>query len=125
MALIETYTSTQTAADANAASIPTLVTHGVALRDRSTGIRVTLSAESTRTLSGAGTLQAYYWNPSLSRWCRNPDLDITVAAAHASVRDVTFPDTAIFVPGGRLFYIANTVTVSAGTTVVLTVEVYR
>ncbi len=125
MAMIETYTSTQTANDANAASIPTLVTHGVNITDRSTGIRVTLSAESTRTLSGAGTLKAYCWNGTLLRWCRNAALDITLSSSHASVRDQTFPDMETFVGGGRLFYLADTVTVSAGTTVVLTIEVFR
>jgi hypothetical protein len=103
---------------------PTLATEGILLGGRETGLRVVLSAEDTRTLSGAGTLRCYYYDNTLAAWIRNPDLDISITASHASVRRVAFPDQAIFVPNGRILYAADSVTVSAGTTVDVQIVVY-
>jgi hypothetical protein len=104
---------------------PTLSSEGALLGGRETGIRVVLSAESTRTLSGAGTLRCYYYDNNLSAWIRNPDLDIALAAAHSGVRRVAFPDQAVFVPDGRILYAADAVTVSAGTTVDVQIVVFK
>jgi hypothetical protein len=104
---------------------PTLATEGVALTGRETGCRVVLSAAATRTLSGGGSLKCWYYDNSIGEWIRNPDLDITLSASHASVRRIAFPDQAIFVPNGRLLYAASGITVSAGTTCDVQIVVFR
>jgi hypothetical protein len=98
---------------------PTLVTQGMVL-DGITGYRVTVCAASGQTLSGAGALNAYYWNPVVSAWARVPALDIAVGAS--SVRCEGFGDLQTFVARGRVFYAATGVTVSSGTTVTVYIE---
>lgn len=83
----------------------------------SRGFRVSVCADSGQTLSGAGTLKAWWYHPSALVWMRNPSLDLTVSAS--SVRCQVFPDQRItaFI-GGRIIYAASAVTVSSGTVTV-------
>jgi hypothetical protein len=100
---------------------PTLVSEGLSLV-RCKGFRVYVQAEATRTLSGAGALRAYLWNGS--GWIRNTELDIELSADQAGIRTAVFPDQEVVVPRGRVLYAADGVTVSAGTTVTVTIEAF-
>lgn len=104
-------------------SAPTLATQGASLINGA-GLRLGVSAPSGQTLSGAGSIAIYLYNPSLAAWVRNPDLDLAITAAHAGVRRVTFPDQPIAVPLGRVLGVPVGVTVSGGTTVDVTHEVF-
>jgi hypothetical protein len=102
---------------ASGGSAPTLVTDGLNLY-QVRGFRVMVCAEATRTLSGAGSLQAYYYHPTSGLWMRNPSLDLSVTAS--SVRCQVFPDQRVAAVGsGRVFYNTASVTVSAGTNVTI------
>lgn len=79
------------------------------------GFRVSVCAEATRTLSGAGNLRAYLLDERSGEVQRNPALDLAVSAS--SVKCMVFPDMETMVATGRLIYAADSVTVSAGTTV--------
>lgn len=111
--------ATQTANDASA-NVPDQASDGVSLVGVS-GWRVILSADDTRTLSGAGTLKVWLYSAELGRWVYNPQLDFPVETS--GVRDLVFPDQVVTVPGGRLYVEADTVTVSAGALTV-TVETW-
>jgi hypothetical protein len=118
----ESVTSNQTAASG---LVPTLITQGLNLAD-CVGFRVILSAESGKTLSGAGSIQIYCYDSTLAEWVRNPDLDLTVTSSHASVRRVAFPDQAVFVPWGRVYGVPVGITQSGGgTTVDIALVAYR
>ncbi len=93
---------------------PTLVTEGLNLRGV-VGFRVTVCANATRTLSGAGSLRAYVWDNNLLRWIRNPGIDLSVSSS--AMRCMAFPDVETVAASGRVLYAADGVTVSAGTTV--------
>lgn len=90
------------------------------------GAWVSLCAASGQTLSGAGSLNAYYYDPGAALWMRDPDLDLAVSVtatscAGAACRCQVWPDFAV--PGnkpGYVLFATNAVTVSAGT---LTVRV--
>jgi len=118
--------STQTAADAT----PTLPTSSDAAISSTTslnlwnvmGYRVVVCAESGQTLSGSGTLDAYVWDHSLGLWIPNNDLNLTVDEAVA--RCQAFPDGETRARVGRVMYIANNVTVSGGTNVVVSIIGY-
>lgn len=98
---------------------PTLVTQGISLAGAK-GLRVIVSADATRTLSGAGTLRFHYWDTALARWVYNPELDVDMAfIAAATFRDVVLADRAVYVPAGRVFVECVSVTVSAGALTVL------
>lgn len=93
------------------------------------GYRVTLCATSGNTLSGAGTLHAYYFSvPAGGLWTRNPGLDLPVtvtatSCAGAACRCQTFPDLeAQSKIKGRVKWATSAVTVSGGTTVDVNVE---
>jgi hypothetical protein len=88
---------------------PTLATEGMNL-DAVKGFSVVVSADNTRTLSGAGALRAYTYDGT--RWARCPDLDLTTATA--SVRDLSFAGFTVTAPRGRIAYVPDGVTVSAG-----------
>lgn len=93
-------------------SAPTLATDGQPLKDLD-AITVMVAADATRTLSGAGTLQCYVYDPSVALWARAPGLDF--ACSTASVRTLSFQ--AVEVIGGRngrVVWIPNGVTISAG-----------
>jgi hypothetical protein len=82
------------------------------------GFRVCVAAASAQTLSGAGTLDAYLYDYNTARWAINPGLALTQSTS--GVRDRCFPDQRVSVPTGRVLYAANGITVSGGTTVVVT-----
>lgn len=81
------------------------------------GFRISVCAEATRTLSGAGTLQAYLLDEHTGLVQRNNDLDLSVDAS--GVRCQAFPDFGVHGSRaeGRVIFAANGVTVSGGSTV--------
>ena len=84
------------------------------------GFRVSVCAESTRTLTG-GTLLAWVYNPEVSLWMRNPDLDLVVT--NVAKRCRAFPDQRVSAKqGARVLYATSSVTVSAGTTVTVRID---
>lgn len=101
-------------------AVPTAATEGVTLISAK-GYRVLLCAEATRTLT-AGTLRAYYFDPVTAVWMRNPTLDLTISTS--GVRCQSFPDVQTHVRRGRVLYATDSVTVSAGTTVSLRIDVW-
>lgn len=97
------------------------------------GYRVTICAANGNTLSGAGTIPVYYFPDaagSLGKWSRNPGLDETIAVGATSCNGSpcqceTFADHAAAVPGGFIYLAPNGITLSAGTTVTVSVEVVQ
>lgn len=101
---------------------PTLSTQGMPLRrgkERAQGFRVTATADSGQTITG-GALRCYFFGQVTSRWARCPDFDITLATGG---RDAVSVDFEPLVGYGRIHYVPDAVTVSGGTTVVVTLEV--
>jgi hypothetical protein len=93
-------------------SAPSGATDGQPLRDLD-AITVVVSVAETRTLSGAGTLQCYLYDPSIARWARVPSLDLSVSTA--SVRDLAFPAMSVIgARNGRVKWVPASVTFSAG-----------
>lgn len=90
---------------------PTLATQGLNGADL-TGYQVTVAADDTRTLSGAGTLLCYVYDADVGAWARVPDMDITVGTG--SVQYLAFPGVWLAAPRGRIAYVPSSVTVSAG-----------
>jgi hypothetical protein len=103
-------------------------TDGASLRSAS-GWDVYVEADSGQTLSGTGTLQAFWFSDNQQRWMRAPDFDITVPASAASNRGyyalAGSPGKGIpvLVQGGRIGYAPNGVTVSSGG-VTIYIDVY-
>jgi hypothetical protein len=97
---------------------PTLATEGQALKDLSS-VTVIVEANTSQTLSGAGSLLAYIYDASPgapAAWVRMPAMDLSVSTS--GVQRMAFP--AVTVTGARnarLLYAASGVTVSSGTTV--------
>lgn len=91
-----------------------------------TGAYVSLCAANGQTLSGAGTLDAYYYDLGAALWMRDPDLDLTVSVTGtscggAACRCQIWPDFDVAaVKGGYVLFATTGITVSAGT---LTVRV--
>lgn len=77
-------------------------------------VTVTISADSGATLSGAGTVDAYYYDPEIGRYASDTALTFTVAAGASGKRDWTLGTVIVDNPRGRLMYACNGVTVSAG-----------
>lgn len=76
---------------------------------------IVVSADSTRTLSGAGTLQCYLYDAiggAPARWIRYPAADLSVTSS--AVRDMAFPPVMLRAPRGRMAWVPSGVTVSAG-----------
>lgn len=97
---------------------PTSSVSGVSLK-RGEAFEVTLSANSGQTVS-AGHLRAWRketWG-SVTRWVRVPLLDLEVAFAdgEAARQDIGFPQFQVVGPGDYLYYTADGVTTSGGTT---------
>jgi hypothetical protein len=90
---------------------------GIAL-GHAQSMNVSIEADASQTLSGAGTLEAWFQEPQTSAWCRAKDFDITTNVS--AVRRATFigPSAGIGVPviyrGGRFVWVPNGVTVSSG-----------
>lgn len=96
-------------------SAPTLATEGVSL-EFVKNWRVIVSADSGQTLAGAGTLQAYHYNPTTG-WARNPDLDLTISVTASTYRSQVFSDVLVGPPMGRLRYVPSGITLSSGSNV--------
>lgn len=103
-------------------------TDGASLRSAS-GWDVYVEADSGQTLSGAGTLQAYWYSDNQARWMRAPDFDITIPAGAASNRGY-YPlagspgkGIPVIVQSGRIGYAPSGVTVSSGG-VTIYIDVY-
>ncbi len=79
-----------------------------------------MCAQSGATLTG-GFLDTYYMNPMSELWGTNPSLVMTVVSGQ---RCQTFPDIWVGVAGGRFLPAARAVTVSAGTTVTVTINAF-
>jgi hypothetical protein len=88
------------------------------------GYHVVVEADSGQTLSGAGSLRAYVWNPFSGVWGRTPNLDL--ATTTAGVRGLALGNLAVFAPRGRIAFVPNGVTFSAGgLTVYINVSFYE
>lgn len=90
-----------------------LPTDGLAL------VTVFCSVASGVTLSGAGSLLAYEYSPTLARWARNPGADFTISTSGVRDLEAGVVTVAPFRPSGsasptRLKYIPSGVTFSAG-----------
>lgn len=112
---------TQTAA---ARAAPTLSTEGAAVRE-GVSIMVELDAGSGKTLSGAGALDVYLydkWDGTNFAWAKFPARQLLVPAGCASNRHCVIEALTLDGPrlGQRVLFAANGVTVSSGTTVVVT-----
>jgi hypothetical protein len=87
------------------------------------GYRVRICANSGQTLSGAGTMQAYWLSNRGSEVSRNLELDKSVnvtatSCQGAACRCMTWGDFQVAVgAGGRVIHATNGVTVSGGTDV--------
>lgn len=92
---------------------PSASTEGVPLSSAKS-YRVVVSAQVGQTLSGAGSLQAYFFSPNTG-WARDPDLDLTLSVS--GFRSQAFSDVLVGPPMGRMRYVGNGVTVSSGTAV--------
>jgi hypothetical protein len=83
-----------------------------------TSCTVTVEADNTRTLSGAGTLDLWSYDYDIGAWLpvyTAAGVRVQLAVTASSVRRATY-ETVQF-PGnqhGRFMYIPNSVTVSAG-----------
>jgi hypothetical protein len=98
------------------AAAPSAATDGIPLTGLK-AVQVIVSANATRTLSGAGNLRVYIYDPTVARWVRVPALDLAVSTS--GVRDLAFEAFAVSGErsGARLAVIPDSVTVSAGTDV--------
>lgn len=101
-------------------------TKGVSLLlNRISGFRVMLAAEAGATLSGGGNLRCWMLDAATGNVCRNPGLDLAIPAAIAGVRFLVFPDQLVVVnDGSRLMYANDTVTASAGTNAVVSINAW-
>ena len=88
------------------------------------GARVTLCPTAGQTLTGAGTLRAYYWHSSVATWMRNPDLDLSVGSATTTANPCrVWPDWTTSVRGGGFILSASDgIGVSGGSAVVVRVD---
>lgn len=95
-------------------SAPTAASEGMSLGGVR-GFRVSVCAQVGQTLSGTGTLLAYWYDSVAALWMRNPALDWSVTAT--GVRCQVFPDQRVVAASaGRVFYATSALTVSGGTT---------
>ena len=76
------------------------------------GYFVSVEADSGQTLSGAGSLLCYLWNPLSGVWDRTPDLDLSVTSS--AVRGMGFIGGQVVSGRGRIAYVPSGVTVSSG-----------
>lgn len=89
---------------------PTTIADGMDLSGV-VGFRVILSADSGQTLSGTGSVGFWVWSPGLARWCRDTQLDYSVAE---TTRDGCSPDFLAKVSYGRVLPAPIGVGVSSG-----------
>ncbi len=76
------------------------------------GWQVIVEADSGQTLSGAGALTAWQWNPESGVVDRAPYLDL--AAPTAGVRGQVYAAVERLGQRGRVFYVPTGITVSLG-----------
>jgi hypothetical protein len=103
-------------------SAPTLATEGMPLINVS-AVAVVAAADSGQTLSGAGALHVYVYDPGVGAWARCQDCG-EPAVTLSSVRYQAFaPFQALVKRGGRIALVPVGVTVSSGgVTIYLTGE---
>lgn len=77
-------------------------------------ITLVISAASGKTLSGAGTMQAYLYDNTLARWVRLPSADFTVDST--GVQDEAFAPVTVETPrpNGRILWVPVGVTFNSG-----------
>jgi len=97
---------------------PTAITQGTNLRGIA-GYQIVLCAATGNTLSGAGTLQADYWDEAIAEWMPAPAFDYALSARNAGKRCAVFPNVAQAVSYGRIRFTPKGITVSGGTTVTI------
>lgn len=110
------YTATFGTTSPVTGSAPTDAADGLPTADLSQ-VTVALSAASTKTLSGAGSLQCYEYALPLARWIRVPSADISITTS--GVRDV---EAGVFVVArfkvaqgsNRVIWIPSGVTFNSG-----------
>lgn len=117
----QSQTLTQAAPSATCTGASTSATCGLDLATlKGYRVCVQVAIPASQTLSGAGSLQAYYYDYDLAAWARSDtSLDFTVSAS--GVAQACSPDYAVLAQKGRVYYAATGVTVSAGTTVTVSV----
>jgi hypothetical protein len=75
------------------------------------GLSITVCSATGTTLSGAGTITFYGYDPATPEWAFIPDLTQSVTA---TTRCQTFLGLQVATPRGRLMAVATGVTFSAG-----------
>lgn len=108
---------TDTLTEALTRAAPTLSTEGEPLNGDAGAVysyRLTLCAPAGQTLSGAGTIDLWYYNTATA-WSIDPGLVLT--ASVSGKRCQTFPDVPVGPPTGRFLAAPNGITTSSGTTV--------
>lgn len=90
-------------------------------------VRVSVLANSGQTLSGGGTLDCWIYDDAQTFWFRLPELDLQVnwpgPGSTTVRRGRMFP--GIRIPprlGGRVLWVANGITVSGGTDVLVRID---
>lgn len=92
-------------------SAPTLATDGQPLADLD-AVSVQISAATGVTLSGAGSLQCYVYDPSVALWARMPTFDLSVTG---TTRTQAFQALEVIAPrNARIKWVPSAVTFSAG-----------
>lgn len=93
-------------------SAPTLATDGQPMEDLD-ALTVLVAVATGITLSGAGSLLCYTYDPSVALWTRYPQGDLSVSTA--SVRTLMFePFDVIGARAARVKWVPSGVTFSAG-----------
>jgi hypothetical protein len=126
-------TETFTVANSLATNVAALLaTSGVDITNAK-GVTGVLAAESTRTLTG-GALRAYAYMPTVANndgsvntysWVPYNAADITPVTSTVADRYFPFGDSAALTGVGRIVWLPDAITVSAGTTVSITYTTRR
>lgn len=133
MALTGFKTETYAVADSLATNVAALTALSGVDITNAAGVTAVLGAESTRTLTG-GALRAYAYLPVTSNkdgsaatfaWVPYNDGDIATLTSTVAHRYKPIGDQLALTGVGRIVYLPDAVTVSAGTTVTLTYAVRR
>ena len=98
------------------ADAPTLASEGIDLQGIR-GFTVHVEADSTRTLSGAGTLDFYIWNNEGQRWgklCSSTGAQVQYTVAASGVRSCGYQGFEVIDSKDRIAIVPTGVTVSAG-----------
>lgn len=93
-------------------SAPSAITDGIALQGCSKGVAFFVSADSGQTLSGAGAVRIYVYDPDAGRWGELYDEARTISVG--SRRDYALPGLYIYANNGRVAAIPSGVTISSG-----------